>query len=175
MKTTISHLALGTSYLVPSVGCLATGAKHLNKGENVMSEDNAMTMLQALDAANQRILQLELKLHDTESFLNTARYGRDRAVETIEQLKDDISNFAQAIKQAADDRNYCDQYDDLVERAIDGYVSSHNDDYFKSHFLRYKDFIVTATTTIRALSESEAIELAQEEYGDMNWEAEESY
>ena len=140
-----------------------------------MSEDNAMTMLQALDAANQRILQLEDEISVKQGSLNNAVYSRDRYAETVNQLKDDLSSFAQAVKERADSSNYCDQYDNLVERAIDAYVSSNNDDYFKSLFLRYKDYVVTASMTVRALSESEAIELAQESYGDMSWEAEESY
>jgi hypothetical protein len=112
--------------------------------------------------------------------LTSAQESVERLRDTIRAMQRDLATIGTSLKETADRHEWCGEYERHLEELL-GQLSTHSDDILREHAERAQDYTVRVTysTTVRASSESAAIEQAQEEmdgdtivfYGD--WEAEE--
>jgi hypothetical protein len=112
--------------------------------------------------------------------LSASQESVERLRDTIRAMQRDLATIGTSLKETADRQEWCGEYERHLEELL-GQLSTHSDDILREHAERAQDYTVRVTysTTVRASSESAAIEQAQEEmdgdtivcYGD--WEAEE--
>jgi hypothetical protein len=123
-------------------------------------------------AESPEVTALRLRAERAEALAESRR-------EAIVSFERDLAIIGDSLKETADRQEWCGQYEEHLEELL-GKLSGHSEEILREHAERAQDYTVTVTftTTVRATSEEDAIEQAQEgamEYDAYmgNWSAEE--